>query len=446
MNNKQKVGLWSQVALTFFIVSGGAYGLESAISAIGTFWSVILILLIPIFWAAPMALLVAELSSAIPESGGYYVWVRRGLGRFWAFQEGWWTICYSAVDLAVYPVLFVTYLSYFIPQLNDSNPAAANLKWGICLVFILFCLLNNLTGSRSVGIQSLAKFFMVSLPFVVFVGAGLFLGNWSNLKTVFSSHAHAISPGQFAAGLSIILWNYCGWDNVSTYADEVYEPHKTFPRALFICKVVIITSYLFPVLIGYKASIDPAIWGNSSGWPEIARILIGPGLGMATALAALLSALALFNAQLLYISRLPTAMAKDRLLPEFLIKKNKKEVPYISLIAAAVIAAFFTRWSLGKLMVVDILFYTLGISLEFVALVVLRNKEPGLVRPFKIPLNNLGLSIMAIFPISLGIIVAISAYNGENAAAQLGVVGIGVILGLLIYWWKIKFGNLKSLP
>lgn len=444
MNKKNKVGLWSQVALTFFIVSGGAYGLESAIAAIGTFWSVVLILLVPIFWAAPTALLVAELSSAIPESGGYYVWVRRGLGRFWAFQEGWWTICYSAVDLAVYPVLFVTYLSFFVPQLSDTNPDAANLRWGICLIFIFFCLLNNLTGSRSVGMQSLAKFFMVSLPFVILVGAGLFYGEWKNLHAVFSTKITPISPGQLAAGLSIILWNYCGWDNVSTYADEVEEPHKTFPRALFVCKVVIITSYLFPVLIGYKASIDPNVWGNTSGWPEIAKILIGPSLGIATAIAALLSALALFNAQLLYISRLPTAMAKDKLLPEILTKKNKKDVPYISLILAALIAAFFTRWSLGKLMVVDILFYTLGIGLEFFALVALRKKEPQLHRPFKIPLGEYGLYAMSVFPISLGLVVAVSSYNGENAVAQLGIVGAGIVMGLLIYWWKLNFGNLKA--
>src|SRR5438270_638409 len=93
---KRKLGFWPQVALIFFTVSGGAYGLEALVGMVGPQWTILLIVLLPIVWAIPISLMVAELSSAIPEEGGYYVWVRRGLGRFWGFQEGWWTLCYSS--------------------------------------------------------------------------------------------------------------------------------------------------------------------------------------------------------------------------------------------------------------------------------------------------------------------------------------------------------------
>lgn len=438
MNETKKVGPWSQAAITFFIVSGGAYGLETAVGAIGTFWTVILILTIPLLWAMPTALLVAELSSAIPESGGYYIWVRRGLGRFWAFQEGWWTINYSIVDLAIYPVLFVTYLSYFFPQLNETTSHVQIIRWIICIVFILINVLNNLFGSILIGTQSLIKFFLVSFPFVLLIALGLFRGDWSNLTKAFNPSLQKINASQLASGLAILLWNYCGWDNVSTYADEVKDPHKTFPKSLFIAMTVIIFSYLIPVIIGYKGSIDLKVWSDTSGWPEIAKILVGPWLGFLTAVAALISAWALFNAQLLYISRLPSAMANDGFLPKILTKKNKYNVPVYSLVIAGGAAALFSRWSLGKLMVVDILLYTLGISLEFVALVVLRNKEPNLVRPYKIPFNRLGLIIMSIFPILLGLIVAISSYEGANSVLQLKVVAASVLSGLIIYAIKLK--------
>ena len=140
---RKKIGFWPQVALIFFTVSGGAYGIEALVGAVGTKWTMILVLALPVCWALPIALMVAELSSALPEQGGYYVWVRRGLGRFWGFQEGWWTLCYSAVDMALYPVLFVKYLSFFFPYLNGDSPAAMAIRWGLCAVFIALALLFN---------------------------------------------------------------------------------------------------------------------------------------------------------------------------------------------------------------------------------------------------------------------------------------------------------------
>src|SRR4051794_18465569 len=99
--NGRRLGLPALVCVTFFTVSGGAYGLEPLVAAVGPRWAVVLILVTPLLWALPVALMVAELSSAMPEEGGYYVWVREGLGEFWGVQEGWWTLCYTAVDLAI---------------------------------------------------------------------------------------------------------------------------------------------------------------------------------------------------------------------------------------------------------------------------------------------------------------------------------------------------------
>ncbi len=51
----------------------------------------------------------------MPVEGGYYEWVKRGLGIRWAFFEGWWTWLYTFVDLAIYPVFFIEYASFFFP-------------------------------------------------------------------------------------------------------------------------------------------------------------------------------------------------------------------------------------------------------------------------------------------------------------------------------------------
>ena len=77
------------VAATYFMVSGGPYGLEDLVQSAGYGRALLVLAITPLLWALPTALMVGELASAIPEQGGYYEWVRRAIGPFWGFQESW---------------------------------------------------------------------------------------------------------------------------------------------------------------------------------------------------------------------------------------------------------------------------------------------------------------------------------------------------------------------
>src|SRR5436190_11912692 len=92
MAHGRRLNLIPLVGVIFFIVCGGAYGVEPLVGAVGPGWAIALIIFTPLFWSLPIALMVAELSSAMPAEGGYYVWVRNALGDFWGVQEGWWAI------------------------------------------------------------------------------------------------------------------------------------------------------------------------------------------------------------------------------------------------------------------------------------------------------------------------------------------------------------------
>src|SRR5271154_2956112 len=83
-----KVSLLPLVALIFFSVSGGAYGLEPLWFESGPGVAMLLLFVTPVVYGIPVALLTAELSTAIPDEGGYYQWVKRAFGNFWGFQEG----------------------------------------------------------------------------------------------------------------------------------------------------------------------------------------------------------------------------------------------------------------------------------------------------------------------------------------------------------------------
>ena len=435
---QKKIGFWSQVGITFFIVSGGPYGLESAVGAIGPGWTLVLLLLIPLLWALPTTLMVAELSAMMPERGGYFTWVKKGMGPLWGFQEGWWTLCYSAVDLAIYPVLFVTYLSYFWPGLQDSS-----WRWPVAAIFAILGFAGNLRSSAKVGRDKIWEIFAVMTPFVLLLGFGFFYGDWGLTKTALGDIMKPTQPyggANLAAGLAILIWNFTGWDNACTYADEIDEASRNIPKSQFFTLGLVVLSYILPLLAGFKATINPVDWGQSSGWPDIAAKLVGPWLGTITGIAAIVSAWALYNSQLLYIARLPAAMADEGMLPKVFAKESVKGgVPFVSLAVAALAAAILCGFSLGKLMILDILLYSLGLGLEFLALIYLRHRDPQAARPYRIPLKTWGLGILFLFPMGLALIVAVTSVMGENGSLlQVGMAGAAVLFGFLIYAARAK--------
>ena len=218
----RRIGLIALISVIFFTVSGGAYGLEPLVGAVGAGWAVALVLLTPLMWGLPIALMVAELASAMPEEGGYYVWVQRGLGDFWGVQEGWWTICYSAVDMAIYPVLFVSYLAYFFPglALDEQGTASCSTlvsRWLIAMLVIITALAINWFGARAVGQSATLNVALVLLPFVLIAFIGLVRGAGAGtaLSTVARDlQQHSGGGLLLALGLSTVLWNYCGWDDI----------------------------------------------------------------------------------------------------------------------------------------------------------------------------------------------------------------------------------------
>src|SRR5258706_475912 len=129
------------------MVAGGPYGLEEIVQKAGYRDAIAILLLVPIVWSVPAALMVAELGSSIPEEGGYYAWVRRALGPFWGFQEAWLSLVASVFDMAIYPTLFVCYLGRLFPSVATGWPS---IVLGVGMIAI--CAAWNVRGSRALGL------------------------------------------------------------------------------------------------------------------------------------------------------------------------------------------------------------------------------------------------------------------------------------------------------
>src|SRR6185503_14109211 len=117
----RKLSMLALLTATYCMVSGGPFGLEDIIGKSGYMGGMVILLLTPLIWSLPTALMVSELSSALPEEGGFYTWVTRGLGPFWGFQEAWLTLVGSMFDMAIYPALFAMYAAKLVPALGAGH-------------------------------------------------------------------------------------------------------------------------------------------------------------------------------------------------------------------------------------------------------------------------------------------------------------------------------------
>jgi amino acid transporter len=384
------------IGATYFMVAGGPYGIEDIIGYAGYGRALLLLLFIPFIWSLPTSLMVGELASALPEEGGYYCWVRRALGPFWGFQEAWLSLAASIFDMAIYPVTFILYLSRVAPSLTAGHFGLA-----IKLAVVIGCALWNLRGAKAVGEGSIGMFVVLLAPFVALVIAGFWKGLFATaspgLQLTLGDHLHRgiallrapVAAPSFAGAVSVALWNYMGWDNASTVAQEVEAPQRNYPRAMLISAALVAATYIVPLLAVALAGMDPAQF-TTGAWTDAARFIGGPGsfgavLALAVVLGGMLNGAGMFNALMLSYARVPYALALDGLLPRFLTRITSAGVPWASVLVCAVAWALALGLSFERLISIDLVLYGASLLLEFVALVALRVREPNLSRPFRIP-------------------------------------------------------------
>ncbi len=410
------------------MVAGGPYGLEDVLGKAGYLRALLLLAVVPFVWSLPTSLMVGELASAIPAEGGYYVWVRRALGRFWGFQEAWLSLAASVFDMAIYPVIFVDYLSRLAPALTAGYRGTL---WALAVV--LLCTVWNLRGARVVGVSAMVLFCVLLSPFVVLIGFALLRWHGHGAGALLQP----VAAPDLAGAVSVTLWNYMGWDNASTVAQEVEDPQRNYPRAMVVAAVLVAVTYILPLLAVGLAGLA-ADQFSTGAWTDAARSLAGPLLGLAIVIAGMINGSGMFNALMLSYTRVPFAMAEDGLLPGVvgrpLQRRNARGVPWVSVLFCAGLWALALRFSFERLISIDLVLYGAALLLEFVALVVLRRREPQLPRPFRIPGGTAGAVGAGIGP-ALLIAFAIYAARHEQVAgmnALLFAAAVG-LAGAVVY-------------
>jgi amino acid transporter len=427
---RRELGVLPLAAVVFFNVSGGPYGIEDMVPAFGPGLALVLLLLTPLLWSLPVALAMSELASAMPDEGGYVVWVDRAFGPFWAFQVGWWSWIDSFVDVAVYPALFVEYAKFWFPEMSPIE------RWLLALSFIVTLTTLNVLGVRPVGRAAVALAGLALLPIaalVIAAAATARMAPW----TPFLAESQTLGAG-LGLGLAVVMWNYSGWDTPSTCLGETRKPERAFRAAVLAALPVISLAYLLPVaaVLGTGAT-DWTAW-QTGALPTIAEAVGGSWLGHAVGLGAAVSTAGLFLSLLLTNSRLPYVLARHGGLPAALGAVHPRfGTPWRAIVLSAALYAAFAVFSFKELIVLNIWLYSLSLVVELAAFLRLRVAEPGMLRPWRVPGGLIGAIAVTLVP-SLIAALAMATAGWFNTAA-------GVVAALTgpVAWGLLARGSVR---
>jgi len=297
------------------------------------------------------------------------------------------------------------------------------------LFVVITCAALNLAGIRVVGITSLWLFFLLSAPFaLIVVLAPVRAGALSAVHTTTETGAGLGLLG----GVLVAMWNYMGWDNASTIAQEVEKPQRTYPKAMIAAVILVSLTYVLPFLAVYITGVPAASFAEDGSWAQVAGLIGGKVMGFEwlrflVVLGGMMSAFGMFNALVMSYSRLPLAMARDGMLPKIFARTNSRtKAPWVAILACATCWALCLGLGFKRLVTLDIMLYGAALMLEFVTLVALRIREPELKREFRVPGGLAGAILAGVFPF---ILLCIALLQSESQS----VLGInGLLFGVLI--------------
>lgn len=428
----RKAGLFYLVFVMFSYTTGGPFGLEDMVTTSGPGMTLIYLLIIPFFWCIPVSLVSAELTTAMPVEGGFYRWTRAAFGDFWGFLAGWWNWSASFLLGGAYAVLFTDYLVYYYPKMTWWEHYLISVGLITLLAWI------NVRGIEMVGQVATVLEIFIFIPVVTMVVIAL--AHWHHNPFQPWVVPHQATFKVFGVGLALGLWLYSGYEQLSTVAEEVEDPQRSYPRALVLVVPLSIAAYFLPTIAGLASAGEWDKW-HTGFFSVVARTIGGPWLGTWMTLAAMVGNIALLNSTILTTTRMPFAMSEDGYLPNVLsLKHSRFGTPWLAIVASAAIYALLAWQSLGQLISVYIWLRSATTVLTVLSAWKLRRSQAQLKRSFRVPGGAAGV----LYVVGAPVLMAIVALLGGDRFATIGGM-IAILLGPAVYA-LIRILKLRAAP
>ncbi len=383
----------------------------------------------------------AELASAIPKSGGGYVFVREVFSGPTSFLMGWMLSFAYMIAGALYALGFSSNFVEFVHLYWAGLPTGP--VWHILYALTVvgfFALLNAVSTEASGGAETVVTIIKIII-LLVFAGFGAFAVEGSNFEPFFAKDDSSVAILK-AMGLTFIAFE--GYDLIATVTEEVENPRENIPKAIFISLVATVAIYLIVVWVAIGTlGAEELGRAGETGIAEAATSFMPtiPLLGEGAALivfGAVFSTVSALNAVVIASSRVVFAMGREDQLPNPLGQISARfGTPLAAVVVSAAVmlgsVVFLPIEQVGR---VSSLFFLVSFVVVNWSVIRLRNRRPNMRRPFEMPFYP-AIPILAIV---LNLVLAYFLLRDDPYTLVLGVgwIAIGGLVYAALQWRRTE--------
>jgi APA family basic amino acid/polyamine antiporter len=336
------------------------------------------------FYAFSGASSIAELGAAIPRSGGQYNFSRRALGDYAGFIVGWSDWLSTCGTAAAVAIVISEYSGHLFPFL--AGPEKLKI---ISVAIILGFGILQWRGIRWGSGAQLSTAAIKTAAFLILVIACFVLGGPAHRAAAAASGAALAIPSGWAfivavfLGLQAVVYTIDGWDGVIYFGEEVREPARDIPRAIFGSVFSIMGIYLLLNLVALYILPMKEIAGNTFVLGTVADRIFGALGDPIIRSIMVISMLSCLNANQLFCSRTLYAMSCDGLFFRRAAKVNAGGTPTFSLLLSTIVGVLFVLGSFERVIAMLSFFFVANYTLTYTSLFVLRKRAPEMERPYR---------------------------------------------------------------
>jgi basic amino acid/polyamine antiporter, APA family len=331
---------------------------------------------------------MAELGAAIPRSGGQYNFSRRALGDYAGFIVGWSDWLSTCGTAAAVAIVISEYSSHLFPVFAGHVP-------GLSVAIIAGFGVLQWRGIRWGSGAQLSTAALKTGAFVILVAAAFLMGGPAHRAATHSTAAAFPLPSGWPLviavmlGLQAVIYTVDGWDGIVYFGEEVRNPGRDVPRAIFGSVFSIMGIYLLLNLIALYIVPMNEIAGNTFVLGTVANRVFGSLGDPIIRSIMVISMLSCLNANQLFCTRTLYAMSCDRLFFRSATIVNAGGTPTISLLLSTIVGILFLMVSFlsgdafQRITAMLSFFFVANYTLSYTSVFVLRKREPQMARPYR---------------------------------------------------------------
>lgn len=431
------IGVGAMIGAGIFVLIGSAARVSGSLAIIALFLNGLV--------TSVTALSYAELASAYPSAGSVYIWSREALPPPFAFASGWMNWMANIIACSLYAVGFASFITFILgPGLVGILPEGTKFLFEKLIAVLIVCFFTfiNYSGVETTGRTenyiTLSKIIVLG----VFVVAGIvYMIREPSLVDKFLDGFFGRDTSVIFLSMGLTFVAFEGYEIIAQSAEEVRNPRKNIPKAIFTSITIVVILYLLVFFVVYNFLKDADLNAN----PELAVILAGGRLlgpvGLVMMLAGgLLATTSALNATIYSSSRMSFAMGRDRTIPSIFGRVHKKKkTPYNAvLMSGGIVSLMAVLLPIESIAASAAIMFLILFIIANLCVISLRAKRPDLKRGFRVPL----VPIIPIIGIVCNLFLAVDMWFFPARAGALYGPGqvawyialLWIFLGLIIHY------------